>query len=158
MRTLSGLCGAPENPAAAIAASPVTALPPPATARSGCRAAPRAPRAASNGVDARSATAVASSTAGLGSGRGYQAGAGSGSGGSGSRSNSTVEMSTPETPSTSAWWVLEISAKLSSPTRSTSHSSHSGLERSSPWAKIRPARLRSCSSPAGSGSAVWRTW
>ena len=64
----------------------------------------------------------------------------------------------PETPSTSAWWVLETTAKRSSPTRSTSHSSHSGLERSSAWANTRPARRRRASSPAGAGSALWRTW
>ena len=36
-------------------------------------------------------------------------------------------MSTPEIPSTSAWWVLQISAKRSSPIVSTSQISHSGL-------------------------------
>ncbi len=44
MRTLSGLGGAPAIPAAAIAARPLTALPPPPTARSGFRTAPSAPR------------------------------------------------------------------------------------------------------------------
>ena len=38
-----------------------------------------------------------------------------------------------------------------SPTRSTSHSSHSGLARSSGWANTRPARRRSSSSPRGRG-------
>ena len=58
-----------------------------------------------------------SSVAPLGSGRGYHGGPGSRSGGSGSRSNSTVMMSTPEMPSTSAWWVLQTSANCPSPTR-----------------------------------------
>ena len=36
--------------------------------------------------------------------------------------------------------------------------SHSGLERSRRWEKIRPASWRSCSLEPGAGSAVWRTW
>ena len=60
-------------------------------------------------------------------------------------------MSTPDTPSTRQWCVLVMIAKRSSPTRSTSHSSHSGFARSSRWAKIRPARRRSSASPAGVG-------
>ena len=67
-------------------------------------------------------------------------------------------MSTPETPSTSAWWLLPTTAKRPSRSPSTSHSSQSGLVRSSCWEKIRAARLRSCSSEPGAGSAVWRTW
>ncbi len=67
-------------------------------------------------------------------------------------------MSTPETPSTSAWWLLPMIAKRSSRSPSTSHSSQSGLLRSSCWEKIRAARLRSCSSEPGAGSALWRTW
>ena len=67
-------------------------------------------------------------------------------------------MSTPETPSTSAWWVLESRAKRSSATPSTSHSSHSGRSRSSGWENTRPASRLSSSSPPGRGSAVWRTW
>ena len=67
-------------------------------------------------------------------------------------------MSTPDTPSTSAWWVFETSAKRSPSSPCTSQISHSGLERSSRWEKIRPARPRSCSSEPGAGSAVWRTW
>ena len=58
-------------------------------------------------------------------------------------------MSTPETPSTSAWWLLPTIAKRSPSRPSTSHSSQSGLERSSCWEKIREARLRSCSSEPG---------
>ena len=67
-------------------------------------------------------------------------------------------MSTPETPSTSAWWLLPTIAKRSPLSPSTSHSSQSGLVRSSCWEKIRAARLRNCSSEPGAGSAVWRTW
>ena len=67
-------------------------------------------------------------------------------------------MSTPETPSTRAWWLLPMIAKRSPLSPSTSHSSQSGFERSSCWEKIRAARLRSCSSEPGAGSAVCRTW
>ncbi len=67
-------------------------------------------------------------------------------------------MSTPETPSTSAWWVFEISAKRLSSRPCTSQISHSGFERSSRWEKMRPTSWRSCSSEPGRGSAVWRTW
>ena len=48
-----------------------------------------------------------------------------------------MARSTPETPSTSAWWVLEISAKRSPSSPSTSQFSHSGLDRSSCWEAIR---------------------
>ena len=67
-------------------------------------------------------------------------------------------MSTPETPSTSAWWLLPMIAKRPSRSPSTSQSSQSGLLRSSCWEKIRAARLRSCSSEPGAGRALWRTW
>ncbi len=145
-------------PAAAIEASPASVF---AAAEPACRGLPTAPtadRARSSGVAARSITASPNSVAPLGSGRGYHGGPGSRSGGSGSRSKSTVMMSTPEIPSTSAWCVLQTSANWSSLTRLTSQISHSGLERSSCWENTRPASLRSCSSLAGAGSAVWRTW
>ena len=61
-------------------------------------------------------------------------------------------------PSTSAWWVLEISAKRPSSSPWTSHVSHSGFARSSRWEWMRAASARSCSSEPGAGSAVWRTW
>ena len=67
-------------------------------------------------------------------------------------------MSTPEMPSTSAWWVLAISAKRPPDMLWTSQISHKGLERSRRWEKIRPARRLSASSPAGFGRAVWRMW
>ena len=63
------------------------------------------------------------------------------SGGTGERSNSTVAMSTPETPSTSAWWVFEISAKRPPSRPWTSQISQSGFERSRRWEKIRPGQL-----------------
>ncbi len=58
-------------------------------------------------------------------------------GGSGERSNSTVARSMPAMPSIREWWVFVISAKRSSLRPSISHISHSGLERSSCWEKIR---------------------
>ena len=70
----------------------------------------------------------------------------------------TVARSTPATPSTSAWWVLEISAKRLRSSPCTSHSSHSGFERSSRCECTRAVSARSCSSEPGEGSAVWRTW
>ena len=67
-------------------------------------------------------------------------------------------MSTPDTPSTSAWWVLLMMAKRLSSSPCTSQSSQSGLERSRRCEKMRPASCRSCSVEPGDGSAVWRTW
>ena len=63
-------------------------------------------------------------------------------------------MSTPEMPSTSAWCVLPRIAKRSPSSPSTSHSSHSGLLRSSCCEKARPARCLSCSSLPGGGQRV----
>ncbi len=73
--------------------------------------------------------------------------ASSGGSGSGEVVNSTEVMSTPETPSTSAWWVLQIIANRALPSGpgarpSTRWTSHSGLWRSSGIAKSRPARRR----------------
>ena len=50
-------------------------------------------------------------------------------------------MSTPETPSTIAWWVLVRIAKRSRSRPCTSHSSQSGLERSSCCEKTRAGEL-----------------
>ena len=61
-------------------------------------------------------------------------------------------------PSISEWWVLVISAKRFSCRPSISHISHSGLERSSCWEKIRAVSSWSCSQLPGAGSAVWRMW
>ena len=100
--------------------------------------------------------------AGRRSARGGPATGGGGGGrpfGSGSRSKRTVVMSTPETPSTSAWWLLPIDREAAvgaGPRPATAP--RAACERSSCWEKIRAARLRSCSSEPGAGRAVWRTW
>ena len=119
----------------------------------------RTERAISAGIVARSTIASPSSCAEEGSGRGSQRSPVSvGAAGSGEVSNSTDMMSTPEMPSTSAWWVFDSIAKRSPSSPSTSQISQSGLSRSSCWAKTRPARSFSCSSEPGAGSAVERTW
>ena len=110
IRVLSGLGGAPPMPAAAIEARPPSVRVAAEPALRGLDERAEHGATGVDGADASSVTASPSSAAPLGSGRGYQAGPGSRSGGSGSRSNSTVMMSTPEIPSTSAWWVLHTSA------------------------------------------------
>ena len=97
----------------------------------------------------------------LGSGRGTQSSASSTGCGTGSRSKSTVPMSTPEMPSTIAWWVLVRIAKRSRSRPCTSHSSQSGFERSSCCEKTRrraasahprrPARAARCGGCGRSG-------
>ena len=93
-----------------------------------------------------------------GSGAGTHSCSGSAGSGTGVTSNSTVAMSTPATPSTSAWWVFDSTANRLRFRPWTSHSSHSGFERSSCCENSRAASLRSCSSDPGDGSAEWRTW
>ena len=159
MGTLKGEDGAGLSPAHAIAPTPTSHSPAcPRTCR-GARVSARRPRAPSAGTVARSSSAWASSSASVGSGRGTQS-LPSAAGGvaSGETSKSTEVMSTPLTPSTRAWWVFEMIAKRSPSSPSTRLSSHSGLVRSSGRANSRPARLRSCSSEPGAGSALWRTW
>ena len=152
--TLNGVLVA-ETPASSI--FPVAPIP--RSTWRGPRRAARKPRTISGGLVRRSRIASLSRSRSEGSGLGAHLGGRSGGGGgSSSRSNRTVVMSTPETPSTSAWWLLPTIANRSPSRPSTSHSSHSGFERSSCWEKIREARLRSCSSEPGAGSAVWRTW
>ena len=60
--------------------------------------------------------------------------------------------SAPDTPSTSAWWVLLTITNLSRSKPSTSHSSHSGLDRSRRWEKTGgppgAAAARRCRAPA----------
>ena len=113
--------------------------------RSGIFATPSAPRA--------------SSASSLGSGFGSHGRTGGVSPtGTGFASNRTVARSTPETPSTSAWWVLLISAKRLSSSPCTRYISHSGLERSSCWEKRRPVSIASWSSSPGAGNEEWRTW
>ena len=102
-------------------------------------------------------TPSATSAASLGSTAGLQLSGAMGVG-VGKVSKSTVVMSTPDTPSTRAWCVLLMSAKRPPSRPCTSHSSHSGLDRSSRWEKIRPASMRSWSWLPGLGSAVCRTW
>ena len=126
--------------------------------RIGWLAARTARRASLNGVSLSSATPRAASSAEEGEGCGTQSRSGSIGSGTGFTSKRTVAMSTPETPSTRAWWVFVTSAKRFFSSPWTSQSSQSGLERSSPWEKSRPAMLRSCSSEPGAGSAEWRTW
>ncbi len=80
--------------------------------RRGPRSTARIERSTSPGAVARSSNASTSSWALGGSGRASQRSASSALGaGSGAVSNSTLTMSTPEIPSTSAWWVLLSSAK-----------------------------------------------
>ena len=121
----------------------------------------RARRDLDAGLDAgpRSPAATRSVADGSGAGSHSSLGLVGAACGTGSRSNSTVARSTPAIPSISAWWVLVISAKRLSSRPSIIHISHSGLERSRRWEKIRAASrselLLAC---PGSGSAVWRTW
>ena len=94
----------------------------------GPRRAARAPRTISRGLVARSCSASRSRSRLVGSGRGAHFGGRTGGwSGCSSRSKRTVVMSTPEMPSTSAWWLLPTTAKRSPSSPSTSHSSQSGL-------------------------------
>ena len=68
---------------------------------------------------------------------GIQSSSASAGSGTGLTSKSTVAMSTPETPSTSAWWVLVTNANRFRVSPWTIHSSQSGLVRSSDWEKTR---------------------
>ena len=159
MSLLYGLEGAGLNPAQAMAPTPTAASRAPERTRRGPRRMARTDRVISAGIVARSSSASASSCERLGSGRGSQRSPRS-AGAAGSRevSKRTDRMSTPETPSTSAWWVFESTAKRSSSRPSTSQTSQSGLSRSSCWESTRPARSLSWSSDPGEGRAVERTW
>ena len=134
--TLNGVSGG------ALSAVHATSLMPVATSRAlpsaspGFETAPSAPLATS--VTARTAPVSprAASSALDGSGWGTHGSLPSLEP-SGERSNSTLARSTPETPSTSAWWVFESRAKPPSFRPSTSHSSHSGFERSRRWENTR---------------------
>jgi hypothetical protein len=155
--TFSGVSGAGFSPAQATSPTPSIASPAADRVWRGWVIARVAREAMPSGSLATLFAPSAISSACEGSGWGVQS-SGSTCCGTGARSNSTEAMSTPETPSTSAWWVLLISAKRLSSSPCTSHSSQSGFERSSRWEKIRPASWRSCSVDPGAGSAVWRTW
>ncbi len=123
------------------------------------RVAARAARRASlNGLSATPRSPWAASSAEDGWGLGTQLDCPFDCSGTGFRSNSTVAMSMPETPSTSAWWVLVMIATRFPSRPCTSHISHSGLERSSACEKRRPVMFLSCSSEPGEGRAEWRTW
>jgi hypothetical protein len=153
------LGGAGLRPAQAIAPTPTAASRADSASLRGARRIARTVRAASPGTVARSTSASPSSWTPEGSGRGSQRSPGSGgAAGSEEVSKSTVTMSTPEIPSTSAWWVLARSAKRPPATPCTSHSSQSGLSRSSCCENTLPASARSCSSEPGEGRAVSRTW
>ena len=116
-----------------------------ATVASGCCTAATNRAARRNGAATASVTPLPTSSAVVGSGPGAHSESSAAAGsGTGLTSKRTVEMSTPETPSTIAWWVLLTSAKRFRSRPCTSHSSHSGFERSSCWEKTRPARRRSC--------------
>ena len=159
MGTLKGEGGAGLSPAHAIAPTPTSHSPACPSAWRGARVRARSPRAPSAGTVARSSSAWTSSSASVGSGRATHWRPSSAGGvASGETSKSTEVMSTPLTPSTSAWWVLEMIAKRPPSSPSTRLSSHSGLVRSSGRANRRPARLRSCSSEPGAGRALWRRW
>ena len=98
----------------------------------------RAPRATSSAVD--------------GSGCGTQSSSGSIGSGTGLRSKRTVPMSTPETPSTSAWWVL-VSGSRSGRARGPGPATAPRAASSGRAAARRrgPASCLSCSSPPGVG-------
>ncbi len=157
--TFSGVCGAGFSPAHAISPMPSAASRTRAIARSGCASASSAPSASASPARAAPAMPAASSCVAPGSVWGFQARPELGiCGGFGEMSNSTVARSTPAMPSMSEWWVFVIRAKRSSSRPSISHISHSGLERSSCWEKIRAVSSWSCSKVPGAGRAVWRTW
>jgi len=73
-----------------------------------------------------------------------------------SSSNITDIRSVAATPSTMQWWTFESSAQRLRLKPSTIQISHSGLLRSSCWAKMRAAVRRSWPSLPGGGRAVWR--
>ena len=155
----SGVSGALTTAFQATSPTPAAASRAWARVRPGLPSTDAARRARPSGAPARSVTPRAATSTSPGSGAGCHGVVGPGTDvPSRSRSNITAVRSAPETPSTRQWWVLLITAKRPSSRPSTSHSSHSGLERSRRWLKIRPASSRSWSTDPGAGSAVWRTW
>ncbi len=126
---MNGLGGAGAlTPASVVAPTPTTVSLRWASALRGVRSAARAPLSISPGTVERSSSASPSSFACPGSGRAtHGAGGRDGCSGSGEASNSTVVMSTPEIPSTSAWWVFAITANLSFAMCATNHISHKRL-------------------------------
>ena len=151
--TFSGVLGAGE--ATETANRPALAMVVPT--RRGPRRAARTERTISAGWVARSTRESTSSCEDEGGGAGSHS-VGSTGGGWGSRSRMTVATSTPEMPSTRAWWVFWMIATRSPSRPSTNHSSHRGRRRSRGVACRRPIRVLSCSSLPGLGRAVRRTW
>ena len=152
--TFSGVSGAGFRPAQTISPIPSAASRTRASARSGWDSASSAPSTSASPARAAPVSPAATSCVAPGSGCGCQARPEFGiCGGSGERSNSTVARSTPAMPSISEWWVFVISAKRSSSRPSISHISHSGLERSSCWEKMRAVSSCSCSNVPGAGRA-----
>jgi hypothetical protein len=156
--TLSGTSGAGLSPAQNTSPRPSTASRACSSEWPGWDSASSARPASETGVRISPLTPSATRSISEGSGDGVQPSSSGGSGGTGLRSNRTVAMSTPDTPSTSAWWVFEMTAKLVPSKPWISQTSQSGFERSSRCEKMRPTSWRSCSSEPGLGSAVWRTW
>ena len=134
--TLSGTFGAGFANAQPSSPSPSAAPRARATSVRGLVTACSARRAARSGKVIRSSTPRATIVLVDGSGSGTQPSSSSRGFGTGWRSKSTVRMSTPETPSTSAWWVFVRSAKRLRVRPWTSQSSQSGFERSSRWNKM----------------------
>jgi hypothetical protein len=124
----------------------------------GCSIACSSRRASFSGAVATPSRPRTARSLAEGSGSGIHPCSGPAGSGTGVTSNSTVAMSTPDTPSTSAWWVFVSSANRFRCRPWTSQSSHSGFERSSCCENSRPVSLRSWSSDPGCGSAEWRTW
>ena len=143
-RRRSAGCGAPRRAAQASAPDARTASSPDADRAPGAARGQRARRRARSRPARSRARAARRRAAGRRSaaGRGiHGVGLRAVGAGSGAVSKSTVVMSTPETPSTSAWCVLAARSRSGRPPgRSTSQISHSGLARSSCCENSRPAR------------------
>ena len=125
-----------------MAPTPTAASLSPARTRRGPRSTARTDRVTSAGTVARSTSASPRSWAWLGSGRGSQRSPGSvGAAGSGEVSNRTETMSIPD-PSAARDESRARAKRILDP--SASHSSHSGLSRSTNSAEtLLPARSRS---------------
>ena len=145
----SGVCGAGLSPAQTISPSPSAASSQQAERGRGPR---RCPQRAGNDLHGRRSAprgrrprlSSAPWTVQASGRHGSRSVAGGGAG-VGPRSKSTVARSTPETPSTSEWWVLKINANRSSSSPSTSQLSHNGFARSSCWEAIREVSRKSWS-------------
>ena len=74
----------------------------------------------------------------------------------GEASKRTETMSMPDTPSTSAWWVLASRAKRSSSSPSTIQISQSGLSRSSCCENDAAGQVHAAGAPCPGRAAPWR--